>query len=255
MVSLEGSENEDFYARCLRVVEQILRDNHWDLVKDIPAFTRLVMEEAEGRIAKEAFKSEHAIIEDSTVYCYAAHWHQGCTSSDEFIRRAAYEALGRYIDNAVWRALQSYVEAPGYSSEDLRHAVLEKVMGGIRTIKDPGLFLAFVRTTVWRLVKDLAVRKHEENISDDELDTHPTPLVIAYENDMVRQLDEAIHTCLPTGKQRTVIRAFFLADMTIKEIAEQFDMTPNQVRDHKFKGLARLRKCNNLTDLLETLRN
>jgi RNA polymerase sigma factor (sigma-70 family) len=255
VVSLEESGNEDFYERCLEVVTKTLGDNHWDLIQDIPAFTRLVKQETEARIANGVTKSEHAIIVDSTIYCYAVHLYTGCLSTDESFRQAAYEALGRYIDNAVWRALQSYVEVPGYSSEDLRHEVLEKVIAGIHKIEDPGYFIAWVRTMVWRRVKDLAVRRHEENVSDDELDTHPTPLIISYENDIVRQLDEAIHHCLPPGKQRTVIRAFFLADMTIKEIADQFDMTPNQVRDHKFKGLARLRKCNNLTDLLETLRN
>jgi RNA polymerase sigma factor (sigma-70 family) len=130
-------------------------------------------------------------------------------------------------------------------------------------MQDEGAFLGYARITllreVWRYLKeqrtmvelegdDHAGREEQEmNEVSDSGQRADGPVVRRATR---REVEAAIATCLRSLQQRQVIVGLFLRGLTVLELAEALDCTPENVYVLKSRAMDRLRRCPGLYEAL-----
>lgn len=259
----------ELLAVCRTIARQTLARRGWTLVEDEAAFAEAVLVQVNARLA-HVQRPRLDVIEASTVYCYGFVWHAACGENRTPRQRRAFQEL--YPE--LYRAVVHLAQPDIHLAEDATQQALLQVWLQHHQVRDPGSFLAWARMIAIHELDDLrcgraggttglqvvplteVVTRGEagsSNATDDEESRHiPLTDPPSVEADERLDLETVVRRCLTNEQQQTVILGLYLANKSIKQLADELGIKPRQVSLDKHRALDRLRRCDAFLRLVET---
>ena len=137
------------------------------------------------------------------------------------------------------------------AAEDIVQEAFIRMARSLPNITDASKQAAYLRSIVLNLARDhnrrgLVSLRHQQRHAD--LDTRGVDEEVADHDDHRRVV--AVLRQLPR-RQRDALSLHYLLELTVQEIAEAMNLSPNSVKTHLSRGLRALRAAPELDDLFE----
>lgn len=273
-ITIEGKIVEETHLRerCSRLVPLLLANRGWQLITDMPAFIAEVCDEARRRLDKmKKNLSVEKVIELAAINRYNQHWYAACQSTEPLRQRLAFTELHRYLYN-----IARYKQADTYVAEEAVQEALIKTWQSLARVHDPGAFMGYAKMVLLRELGHRAAaaqKQHEREPAASDLQlgkTDKTPLNALpqsneeqtipppnatpspqWEKERLAHLKAVIRRCLRRSVERqAVIIGRYLQEKTVKELADELQVTAQQIYLLSSRALAALRRCPELMQLL-----
>jgi RNA polymerase sigma factor (sigma-70 family) len=225
---------------CQNVVRALMEQYDWALLEE-DELVALVL----GSTQPEAPPAE---LERLTKHHYTIALYEACRQTQDAKRRErGYHELHRFLYRAAYNRWPEL-------AEDAAQRGLELVHEQIDRCRTPAAFLNFafykMRDALKRearlVGKELPLAEMEESLSDRTASSAQSHLE---QSERIRVLVEAVKR-LPDRRQQQVIILKFFGGLSDEEIGERLGLTVINVRVLRHRGIARLRKDDDLKDYL-----
>ncbi len=172
------------------------------------------------------------VFDDESDAVLAQRWQRGdLAAASVAIQR--HEAM---VYAAVYRLLQDHA-----LSEDICQDAFLRAHERIATLRQPGALSGWLRQIAVRLAVDELRRTPAMLLPDDEPDTLPGPDIVVEGLDALQRF-RALVDSLPLG-QRSVFVMRDIEGFSIRETAEQLEITEAAVKMRLGRARSSLKKC------------
>jgi len=255
----EQSVEDSWEKHCCGIVLKTLADRDWRLVEDQERFTADICAEIRQRDITDTTQ-ERTAIQRTVMRHYCVIMHAACSGSSVLHQRRAFRELWNYLF-----PIALYKTHDAQLAQDLTQQSLEKAWKHLAQCQDSASFLAWVGMILLNEVRDWfrknkrpsadsveVITETELNRSEDtpapELNQTPASpgsveINQVINDDLHRQLLDAIEKCLKDPRQRAILIDSFLNERGYKEIAEVLGITVGNVHVMRHRALRTLRKC------------
>ncbi len=259
-----STANMTLADECAAAARRVLANQGWTLVEDWDAFVAEVRTVAEASASGAALRPRpgdtlRRRAERAVVRAYCPHLYAACREGRGPRADRAFDELGRYL-HAVARARTRDAEA----AESAAQRALEIIWRRLDDVREPWAFLGYARVVLVRELGALgradetprlvALRRDDveaEGVSpaDPRADEACAEAETAAQDGPLRR---AIRDCLRSAAQAETILRLFLDGESVTAVARALHTTPANVWVLKSRALARLRKCDKVTQMLGT---
>jgi RNA polymerase sigma factor (sigma-70 family) len=258
---------------CRAVAKEFLRSQGWTLAFEwLGGRQRLVGDFLEGLLHYVAprwqdgvpLDRQKELIRKGVLNSYSRLLYGACLHPGSGRAEIAYTELWSHLYDVAYYELRGDEAA----AQDLAQKALLNLFGRFEKepagfMEDEGAFLGYARMTllreIWRYVKERGKTVALENDDsagreEQKMNQVPDPGQRA-DRELVRratrrEVEAAIDACLGSQQQRRVIVGLFLLRLTVLELAEALDCSPENVYVLKSRALDRLRRCPGLYEAL-----
>ena len=172
------------------------------------------------------------VFDDESDAVLAQRWQRGdLAAASVAIQR--HEAM---VYGAVYRLLQDHA-----LSEDICQDAFLRAHERIDTLRQPGALPGWLRQIAVRLAIDELRRTPSTLLSEDEPDTLPGPDVVVEGLDTLQRFRTFVES-LPSA-QRTVFVLRDIEGLSIRETAEQLEITEAAVKMRLGRARSTLKRC------------
>ena len=172
------------------------------------------------------------VFDDESDAVLAQRWQRGdLAAASVAIQR--HEAM---VYAAVYRLLQDHA-----LSEDICQDAFLRAHERIGTLRQPGALPGWLRQIAVRLAIDELRRTPSTLLSEDEPDTLPGPDVVVEGLDTLQRFRSFVESLPPA--QRTVFVLRDIEGLSIRETAEQLEVTEAAVKMRLGRARSTLKRC------------
>lgn len=251
------------------VVSQILARRGWGLVQDEEAFIAEVLEDVQRRFTEQAPQSRRPlakVIEDATINRYGHIWHAACGASGTPRQGQAFEELHQQLYPVAYKV----VHQNKYLAEESAQEALIIINQKLSQVNDQGTFLRWANVIVRRKAIRL-LEKEKKRLEREEPDSGSSGDSEAEQSKIekwiprddsppsdtrdVREIfEETIKYCLKRSKQgANVIIRSLLDERSVKQVADELGIKPNDIYRITHRAKDGLRKCQDFLTLVKRL--
>lgn len=215
-------------SNCRQVVRQLMDGNGWSLLQEQDLMTRV--QELAGSVASPGELRRAALCHYSLVLYEAC-----CQARDRARREQAYGELFRYLYRAAYNRWPDL-------AEDVTQRALVLVYEQIECCREPGAFLAFALYKLRHAFQQELRARGEASLTGlEDCREQATENTEPERGQQIRTLLAAIRR-LPDERQRQAILYRFFAGLSDNEIATRLGITAGHLRVLRHRGLAALRR-------------